>query len=147
LCRRHIGNDAVNDRGCGPGPAVLFLPGSGTADRAGRVDQPATAQRHHDDPRTARRGVMTIAENQPLPAMPRRPARALPTWRLLRVAQQNSLAACDEELFDELIVERRFLGRKFFVVSDPDGIRRVLQDNCDNYPRLTWIRRMFEFAS
>jgi cytochrome P450 len=90
---------------------------------------------------------MTIAGPAALPAMPPRPARRLSTLRLLRVAQQNSLAACDEELFDELFVERRFFGRRFFVVSDPEGIRRVLQDNNDNYPRLTWIRRVFEFAS
>ncbi|HTT79416.1 MAG TPA: cytochrome P450, partial [Stellaceae bacterium] len=62
-------------------------------------------------------------------------------------ARHNSLAACDEQLFDDLVVERRFLGRRLFVVSDPDGIRRILHDNLDNYPRLTWIRRMFEFAS
>ena len=81
------------------------------------------------------------------PAMPPRPARPLSLLRLLRVAQANSLAACDEELFDELFVERNFLGRRFFVISDPEGIRHVLQDNCDNYPRLTWIRRVFEFGS
>jgi cytochrome P450 len=87
-------------------------------------------------------------ESRPfLPAMPSRPARPLSTLRLLRVAQQNSLAACDEELFDELLVERRLFGQRFFVVSDPDGIRRVMQDNYDNYPRLTWIRRVFEFAA
>jgi cytochrome P450 len=79
--------------------------------------------------------------------MPPRPARRLSTLRLLRVAQRNSLAACDEELFDELFVERRILGRRFYVISDPEGIRRVLQDNNDNYPRLAWIRRVFEFAS
>ncbi len=83
----------------------------------------------------------------PLPAMPPRPSRRLSTLRLLRVAQQNSLAACDEELFEELFVERRLLGQRCFVVSDPDGIRRVMQDNYDNYPRLTWIRRVFEFTA
>ena len=87
------------------------------------------------------------ADPATLPAMPPRPARRLSTLRLLRVAQQNSLAACDEELFDELFVERCFFGRRFYVISDPEGIRRVLQDNNDNYPRLTWIRRVFEFAS
>jgi len=95
---------------------------------------------------------MTIAgsaERAPAvpPAMPPRPARRLSTWRMLRTAQRNSLAACDEELFDELIVERRFFARRFYVISDPEGIRRVLQDNNDNYPRLAWIRRVFEFAS
>ena len=98
---------------------------------------------------------MTTTANQiaarpglgPLPAMPPRPARPLSTWRLLRVAQANSLAACDEELFEELFVERRLLGQRCFIVSDPDGIRRVMQDNHYNYPRLTWIRRVFEFAA
>jgi cytochrome P450 len=82
-----------------------------------------------------------------IPAMPPRPAQPLRGLRLLRAAQDNSLTACDEELFDELIVERRLLGRPFFVISDPDGIRRVMQDNYDNYPRLGWIRRVFEFAA
>jgi cytochrome P450 len=93
--------------------------------------------------------VTITAEAAPaaIPAMPPRPPRPLSTLQFLRVAQHNSLAACDAELFDELLVERRFFGRPLFVVSDPDGIRRVMQDNLDNYPRLTWIRRIFEFAS
>ena len=33
------------------------------------------------------------------------------------------------------------------MISDPEGVRHVLQDNTDNYPRLTWIRRVFEFRS
>jgi cytochrome P450 len=82
-----------------------------------------------------------------IPAMPPRPARPLSLLRMLLVARANSLAACDEELFDELVIERNFLGRRFFVISDPDCIRHVMQDNSDNYPRLTWIRRVFEFGS
>ena len=53
----------------------------------------------------------------------------------------------DKELFNKLFIERRLLGQRFFMVSDPDGIRRVMQDNYDNYPRLTWIRRVFEFTA
>jgi len=79
--------------------------------------------------------------------MPPRPSRPLSALQFLRVARQNSLAACDEELFSEMFIERRFFGRRLLIVSDPDGIRRVLHDNLDNYPRLPWIRRMFEFAS
>lgn len=78
--------------------------------------------------------------------MPPRPARPLSTWKLLRVGLTNTLAACDEELFDEPIVERRFLGRRAFVISEPDGVRRVLQDNHDNYPRLEQSRRVFRFG-
>jgi len=79
--------------------------------------------------------------------VPRRPARPLTTLQLFKIAQTNSLAAWDEELFDELFVERRYFWGRLFVVSDPDGIRRVLQDNHSNYPRLATIRRLFEFTS
>ena len=33
------------------------------------------------------------------------------------------------------------------MVSDPDGIRRVLQDNSDNYLRVSPVRRAFEFSA
>jgi len=93
--------------------------------------------------------MTSIAEAEAAPrlAMPPRPARPLSTWQLLKVGLANSLATCDEELFDELIVERRFFARRAFVVSDPDGVRRVLQDNYDNYPRLQQVRRVFHFGT
>src|SRR5579884_3352363 len=86
------------------------------------------------------------AQAPPL-ALPPRPRRPLSSWGLLRVGLSNTLAACDEELFDELIVERRFFGRRAVVVSDPDGVRRILQDNYDNYPRLEQSRRVFRFGA
>ena len=79
--------------------------------------------------------------------MPPRPARPLSTRELLRVLPQDSLAACDAALFDEPVAERRLLGRRLFIVSDPDGIRRVMQDNVDNYPRIAPIRRLFHFSA
>jgi cytochrome P450 len=81
------------------------------------------------------------------PAMPVRPARPLSTLQLLRVALSNSLAALDEELFEEPLVERRYIWGRVLVVSDPEGVRRVLQDNVDNYPRIAPIRRVFRFVS
>jgi cytochrome P450 len=89
---------------------------------------------------------MTTA-NQPERASPPQPVHPLSAYQFLRVARTNWLAACDEQLFAELFVERRFLWRRFFVISDPDGIRRVMQDNVDNYPRLNLMRRNFEFDS
>lgn len=80
----------------------------------------------------------------PLPAMPPRPARPLPTLAFLRTIASNSLSACDEELFDELIVARRYLWQRVFFVSDPDGIKRVFLDNVANYPRYRHIRRLFQ---
>lgn len=80
-------------------------------------------------------------------AMPPRPPRPLSTLQLLRTGITNTLATCDEELFDELFVERRFLGQRAFVISDPDAIKRILLDNYDNYPRPEQSRRMFHFGS
>ena len=81
------------------------------------------------------------------PAMPRRPKRPLSTPQLLRLALSSTLAAFDEELFDEPIVERRFVWGRFFMVSDPEGIRRVMQDNVDNYPRIDVLHRVFAFTA
>src|SRR5712691_5704258 len=77
-------------------------------------------------------------------AIPPRPATKLPTLAFLRAVATNSLSALDEELFDELIVARRYLGQRVFFVSDPDGIKRVFLDNFDNYPRYRYIRRLFQ---
>jgi len=86
------------------------------------------------------------AQAPPL-ALPPRPRRPLSSWGLLRTGLVNTLAACDEELFDELIVERRYVWGRMVAVSDPDGIKRVMQDNVDNYPRIGPIRRVFAFGS
>jgi cytochrome P450 len=88
--------------------------------------------------------VLSDIDSAPLPAMPPRPARRLSTIGLLRAASTNSLAACDEELFEKLAVPRRYLGFPVFFISDPAGIKRVMLDNFDNYPRLASFRRLLE---
>ena len=80
----------------------------------------------------------------PVPGMPPRPDRRLPTWTFLRTAATNSLAACDAELFETLVVPRRYWSQPVLFVSDPDAIRHVLIDRFDDYPRVTSIRRLFE---
>jgi cytochrome P450 len=80
----------------------------------------------------------------PVPVMPARPARPLPLLKFLKAAATNSLATCDEELFDELVVARRYLHQRVLFVSDPEGIKRVFLDNVANYPRVERIRRLFE---
>ncbi|HEY8875015.1 MAG TPA: hypothetical protein VIM52_18445, partial [Stellaceae bacterium] len=87
------------------------------------------------------------AGTAPQLAMPPRPQRPLSTLGLIRTFPANSLAACDEGLFDELFVARRYLWGRLFVISDPDGIRQVLQDNSDNYLRVSPVRRAFEFSA
>src|SRR5947208_14101149 len=91
--------------------------------------------------------VTQVPQTQPALALPPRPRRPLSSWQLFRTFPDNAVAACDEELFDELFVERRFFWGRLFVVSDPAGIRRVLQDNSDNYLRVSPVRRAFEFSA
>ena len=79
--------------------------------------------------------------------MPARPARPLSTWGLMRVVPKNSIAACDEELFARPIVSRRYIWGRFVSVADPEGVKRVLQDNVDNYPRIRSNRHMFRFGT
>src|SRR5690242_6796821 len=86
-------------------------------------------------------------EELPSLAMPPRPSRPLSTRALLKTFLSNSLAACDDALFDELFIERRYLWGRVFLISDPAGIRRVLQDNTDNYLRVSPVRRAFEFSA
>jgi len=87
------------------------------------------------------------AEPQPALAMPPRPARPLSTWQLIRTFPDNAVAVCDDELFEELVVERRFAWGRVFVVSDPEGIHHILFANPDNYVRIPPVRRAFAFTS
>jgi hypothetical protein len=80
----------------------------------------------------------------PIPVTPSRPARPLGTIAFLKTVATNSLSAFDEELFDELVVPRRYLWQRVLFVSDPEGIKRVFLDNVDNYPRFRHIRRLFQ---
>src|SRR5438270_3848138 len=91
--------------------------------------------------------VTQVPQTQPALALPPRPARPLSSWQLLRTFPDNAVAACDEELFEELFVERRFAWRRLFVVSDPEGIHHILHANLDNYVRIPPVRRAFAFTS
>lgn len=82
-----------------------------------------------------------VAPEAPALAMPPRPARPLSTWEIIKTRGTNSLALCDDTLFDEPFVERRLLGHRIFVVSDPAGIRHVLIDNFANYRKHGLKRR------
>lgn len=80
----------------------------------------------------------------PVPVFPHRPKKPLSAIELLRTASTNALAIFDEELFDRLIVTRRYGPVRAVFVSDPDATREVLLDKFDNYPRWENSRRLFE---
>jgi cytochrome P450 len=82
-------------------------------------------------------------DTAPILVTPRCPARPLSTLAFVKAVSTNSLTACDAELFEELIVPRRYLWQHVFFVSDPEGIKRVFLDNVENYPRVARIRRLF----
>ena len=79
----------------------------------------------------------------PVLAVPDRPARPLSPLRLLHTAGSNTVGMFDEALFDELVVVRRVFPVTLAYVSDPAGIKRVLVDRFDDYPRIPAIRRLY----
>ena len=76
-------------------------------------------------------------------AVPVRPQRPLPPLELLKTVADNTLGIFDEEVFDELVVVRRYGPAVLVFVSDPVGIRHALVDHFDDYPRMPVIRRIY----
>ena len=68
-----------------------------------------------------------------LPPVPVPPARALPIWRAIRVARRNTLAVIPARAFQAPVFDQSnpILGRSF-LVSDPEGVKRVLLDEVAN---------------
>lgn len=85
-----------------------------------------------------------IVAPPPRLAMPPRPAKPLSAMALLKTAATNTLAICDEQVFDELVVVRRYGLAALAFVSDPAGIKRVLIDAFDDYPRVPAVSRLYK---
>lgn len=80
----------------------------------------------------------------PALAMPSRPAKPLSALEVLKTIPDNSLGVFDDELYENLFVTRRYSLVTACFISDPAGVKQVLVDNFDNYPRVPTIRRLFE---
>lgn len=82
-----------------------------------------------------------------LPPVPIPPARPLPTWRAIQVARRNTLAVIPAQAFEVPVFDQSsaILGRSF-LVSDPDGVKRVLLDEVGNYPKSEFQNRIFAAA-
>jgi cytochrome P450 len=85
----------------------------------------------------------SVSNAPPVLAIPPRPARPLSAWAFVRTIATNTVAVCDEELFEEPFVFRRYAGYPVAFVSEPGAIRRALLDAAEDYPRLPVIRRLF----
>lgn len=84
------------------------------------------------------------AGQEPELAQPARPKERLSLWRLLKTLPTNSLGIFDEELFEQPVVIRRYGLVTVCFLNDPAGLKRVLQDNWENYPRFRALQRIFE---
>lgn len=82
-----------------------------------------------------------------LPPVPIPPANALPIWRAIAVAKRNTLAVIPAQAFEVPVFDQSnaILGRSF-LVSDPEGVKRVLLDEVANYPKSAFQNRIFAAA-
>ncbi len=78
-----------------------------------------------------------------VPAMVARPERPLGPIDFLKTATSNTLGICDAQVFEQLIVQRRYGPFRIAFVSNPEGVRRILVEQPDAYPRLSTIRRLY----
>jgi cytochrome P450 len=78
-----------------------------------------------------------------VPTHPPRPAQGLPVWRMfVGEAARNPMAGCAEPGFRNLYGSRRVLTADYHLVSDPDGIGRILLDNQPNYVRPWFLGKL-----
>jgi len=78
-----------------------------------------------------------------VPTHPPRPAGPLPAWRLfVGEAAKNPMAGCAAPGFMNLHGSRRILGVNYHLVSDPDGVGRILLDNQPNYVRPWFLPKL-----
>ena len=78
-----------------------------------------------------------------VPTAPLRTRAPIPTWQMfVGEAARNPVASCADASFTNLYGSRRILGANYHLVSDPDGIRRILLDNQPNYVRPSFLPRL-----
>jgi cytochrome P450 len=58
--------------------------------------------------------------------------------------RDNALAGLPSSAFEELAVDRSFLGRRQIILNDPAAIRHVLIENADNYRRTATVYRLLD---
>lgn len=82
-----------------------------------------------------------------LPPVPVPPVKPLPVWRAINVARRNTLAVIPAAAFEVPVLDQSsaILGRSF-LVSDPEGVKRVMLDEVANYPKSEFQNRIFAAA-
>jgi len=71
----------------------------------------------------------------PVLAGPNPPPKPLPIWTLMQVVGDNPFAAFPQAAYEQPILDMSMLGRRTFLVNDPAGVKQVLLDRVENYPK------------
>ena len=83
-----------------------------------------------------------LAREPVVPSAPKPATEILPLWRTVLQLRRNVLTTWGEPAYEHDIFARPFMGRPSFLVSHPEGIRRVLVDNHANYGRTSATMRI-----
>jgi cytochrome P450 len=63
------------------------------------------------------------------------PARPLTGFRIVRAIKNNPIEAMPRGVFEGPFVDQRLLGRQLLWVADPEGVKTVLLDEVENFPK------------
>jgi cytochrome P450 len=88
------------------------------------------------DPVPSWAGLAAALAREPVvPAAPKPATEVLPLWRTILQLRRNAISTWGEPAYEQDVFSRPFMGRTSFLVSHPEGIKRVLVDNHANYGR------------
>lgn len=78
---------------------------------------------------------LTPPYSPPTLAGPTPPAKPLPFWKLIQVVRDDPFAAFPRAAYEQPILAISMFGRKTYLISDPAGVKHVLLDKVENYPK------------
>jgi cytochrome P450 len=79
--------------------------------------------------------VLAPPSPAPVLAGPVPPPKPLGFFKLLQAARENSFAAFHQAAYDEPVLDLSMFGQRTFLVNDPAGVKQVLLDKVENYPK------------
>ena len=88
-------------------------------------------------------GMRALA-TMPIPPRPPVTTRQRTQFEAFLVLRRNVLELWGEAAYERAVLPGSFLGRQQVMLNDPEGIRRVLVDNHENYGRNVGARRVLQ---
>lgn len=95
-----------------------------------------------------KRSMATVSDPLFRPAKPDRPHKFAPLWTaFIGERATNSVAGWPQLAFERPHMRRRFVPHDIHIISDPDGIKRVLVDNAANYQKPSQVRKLLSSSA